>query len=216
MSKLLITGFGPFDGPLNASQVLVESLAGDPPPALAALAGRLALHVFTCDRATLQAQLEAVLERERPTLCLFLGQARGSSRLGLERLATNLLDFSRPDAAGHQPRGERIDPRGPAAYWSTLPRSDELIAAWQAAGISAGFSNHAGNHLCNQLLYLALHRAAASDGAPRCGFLHLPLLPEQSRGRRDDSARMPLAMSRTASVIALQVLIGGAGRQPPG
>ncbi len=104
------------------------------------------------------------------------GFSRGRS---IERIATNLRDFGTPDRHGNLPRDVPIAHGGPAAFHSTWPEQRRLTAALNAAGIPAAMSNDAGNHLCNQLLYLALC-AAAKRGQP-CAvtFVHVPVLPQQ-------------------------------------
>lgn len=205
--RLLVTGFGPYDGALNASQVLVESLRDDPPREPWSLSGRVTFHVFDCNTATLALQLDDVLSRCRPATCLFLGQARYNNRVQLERLAVNVRDFGVPDARGSRPCNLPVVAEGPVAYWSTLPRMEAILTAWRDAGIPGVLSNHAGTHLCNQLLYLALHRAASRRGSRQAGFLHLPVLPQQVPREDRCSPWMSLEMSRRAVVIAVNRLL---------
>lgn len=204
---LLLTAFGPYDGGLNASEALLDSLRDDPPAELAVWVDRVAFHVFACDTETLPGQLEAALSRYRPSTCLLLGQTRQRNRLALERLAVNVRDFQVPDACGAQPCNLPVVADGPAAYRSTLPAMAEIIAAWHGAGIPAVLSNHAGTHLCNQLLYLALHRAASRGDVLDTGFLHLPVLPEQVPSEDHRSPWMSLELTRRALTIAISRLL---------
>ena len=208
--RLLVTAFRPYDGALNASQVVLESLRDDPgrEPWSLALGEGIAFHVFDCDTATLGLQLDDVLSRCRPATCLFLGQARYNNRAQLERLAVNVRDFGVPDARGGRPCNLPVVAEGPAAYWSTLPRTEAIVTAWRDAGIPGVLSNHAGTHLCNQLLYLALHRAASRRESRQAGFLHLPVLPQQVPGEDRRSPWMSLAMSRRAVAMAVNRLLG--------
>ena len=204
--RLLVTAFGPYDGALNASEVLLDSLRNDPPGELQALGDRVAFDVFVCDTRTLDDQLGEALSRHSPSCCLFLGQARQRNRLALERLAVNIRDFGVPDARGAQPADLPVIADGPAAYWSTLPATGDILSAWRRAAIPAVMSSHAGTHLCNQLLYLALHRAAAGE-APPAGFLHLPVLPEQIPSGDQRSPWVPLGLTRRALTIAIRCLL---------
>jgi pyroglutamyl-peptidase len=204
---LLVTAFGPYDGVLNASEAVVESLRRDPPGELSPLGDRVAFHVFDCDTATLAVQLEKVLLRCRPATCLFVGQARDSNRARLERLAVNVRDFGVPDARGGRPCNLAVVEGGAAAYRSTLPRMEAIVSAWHDADLPGVLSNHAGTHLCNQLLYLALHRAACRSEALEAGFLHLPVLPQQVPRDDHHGPWMSLAMSRRAVAIAISRLL---------
>ena len=206
---LLVTAFGPYDAALNASEVLVDSLRNDPPGVLTDHGDRVAFHVFDCDTATIARQLDAAMSRYRPATCLFLGQARQRNRVALERLAVNVRDFGVPDARGAQPRSLAVIAGGPAAYRSTLPGMESIISAWHEAAIPAVLSDHAGTHLCNQLLYLALHRGAAGGAGRRAGFLHLPVLPQQVPPEDHHSPSLPLAMTRRAVAIAIKRLLQG-------
>jgi len=209
--KILVTGFEPTRGRFNASRELVNSYRADMPAELADHAAQLAFAVLPIDTLALRDNLEQLLDRHRPQCCVFIGQAAGRNRVNLARFATNLKDFNDPDANGNRPRGETIDANGPAAYRATLPGMDAMIEQMNAAGIPAACSNHAGNHLCNQLLYLGLHRTAASGDGPACGFLHIPLLPVQVMEHWRHSPHMPLATTRQALSIVLSALLADSG-----
>jgi pyroglutamyl-peptidase len=95
----------------------------------------------------------------------------------VETTALNRADFkSVADEDGLVLGGETpFDAAGPAARIATCA-ADEVRRAIRAAGVPAIVSHHAGTHLCNLTLYTLL---GALDPAVPCGFLHLPLLPEQ-------------------------------------
>ena len=59
--------------------------------------------------------------------------------------------------------------------------------------------------VCNNLLYCALHESAQKFPATRCGFVHVPYLPEQAK---DGSApSMSLALMTKALEIAAEVIV---------
>jgi len=205
--RILITGFEPFDDIVNASQVLVESLLTDLPAPLGRHSGALHFAVLPTHTHRTWPLLREQLDRLRPDYCLLTGQARGRDRVCLERIAINLKDFERPDAAGNQPRGESIVESGPAAYWSSLPTQHRLIAALDQAGVPAAHSSHAGTHLCNQTLYQSLHYAREQQRSLRCGFVHVPLLPVQTQGRHAGQPHLALDMARTAMAVLVQTLM---------
>lgn len=182
-------------------------MSQDLPPALAPYRTRLHFQILPLDsNAVLPALLDALAEYS-PRYCVLTGQAIGRNRIQWERVAVNLKDFNEADAAGHQPRAEPIHADGPVGYWSTLPAQDSTIAALNAIGIPAGFSNHAGNHLCNQILYQSLHLAATNKLNLGCGFLHIPALPAQAQTTETILPYMPLATTRQALAIILRALL---------
>jgi pyroglutamyl-peptidase len=52
-----------------------------------------------------------------------------------------------------------------------------MIAAINEAGLPGAISNTAGTFVCNDVLYSLLHHYAGTN--VRCGFIHVPWLPEQ-------------------------------------
>jgi pyroglutamyl-peptidase len=65
-------------------------------------------------------------------------------------------------------------------------------------GIPAATSRNAGNSLCNKILNHGLHYAKEYSLDLKCGFLHIPALPEQVISRWPQHPFMPLEMSRQA------------------
>jgi pyroglutamyl-peptidase len=195
--RILVAGFVPNDDGLNASQAVVESLKSEPPAALKPLGDRLRYAILPGDTHVLTDALVALIEEHDPAACVLVGQAPGRSKITFERIATNLRDFMVPDRAGNLEAGSRILAGAPAAYFSTVDAL-QLARTLESAGIPAAPSNHAGNHLCNQALFAALHHAATARPHMRVVFMHVPLLPSQVRARWTDSPTMPLAVLRDA------------------
>jgi len=170
---VLITGFEANDPPYrNASAVLVGALARRLQE-LRRVSGdaEVRTRIMPGDTMALSASLETALDEQPwPTHLLLLGQAPGRNKVTLERIATNLRDFGTPDRHGNLPRDVPIAHGGPAAFHSTWPDQKRLTAVLNAAGIPAAMSNDAGNHLCNQLLHLALCAAASHVPSPSCMF----------------------------------------------
>lgn len=104
-----------------------------------------------------------------------------------------------------------IVPGAPAAYFATLP-VHEMYAALRAAGIPAELSRDAGVYLCNQVSYVLLHAAATDPLNCRAGFVHLPLLPEQAAAMRPPAPSMSLETMCRAVRIAIETVVGQAGR----
>ena len=171
MKKLLITGFDPFGGErINPAWEAVKRL----PDSI----GEYELCKLEIPTVFSKAA-ETVLEKAAeycPDVILSVGQAGTRSAVTPERIAVNIRDARIPDNAGNQPRGEFCAEDGPAAYFSTMPVA-AMAEAICAAGIPGTVSNSAGAFVCNDTLYLLLHRFAGSS--TRVGFIHVPWLPEQ-------------------------------------
>jgi pyroglutamyl-peptidase len=196
MKRLLITGFDPFGGAtVNPSWMAVE---------------RLPDQIGECVLCKLQIPTvfgkatTAVLEIARqfcPDTILCIGQAGGRAAVTPERIGVNIRDARIPDNAGNQPRGEFVDPQGPAAYFSTLP-VEAMAQAIRDAGVDATVSNSAGAFVCNDVLYSLLHHY---DGtAVRVGFVHVPYLPEQGAPSME-LAQLVRALEAAITLITKEV-----------
>jgi pyroglutamyl-peptidase len=205
--KCLVSGFEPVPPHLNASYELICSLETDP-LAIPNFRETIIPVIMPLNTLTLQKAFIDAFEFHRPSSCLFIGQARGHNKIMLERIATNLKDFTEVDLGQQCPKGEQIHPDGPVAYWSTLPDQENWVQLLNQQGIPAAMSNHAGNYLCNQLLYESLHYIHTRHLAVPCGFMHIPLLPAQVQTQYREACFMPLSMTRQALEIILRSLVG--------
>jgi len=165
-ATVLVTGFGPFGGHThNPSARAVELLAREwAPPA------RLVTAVLPVSFARATAQLRALVEEHAPAVVLGVGLAAGRQRLGLERVALNLVDARIPDVDGAQPVDVPVVPGEPTARLTTLPVKAALLAL-QDAGLPAELSLSAGTYVCNAVMFAGL--TYAPDDAV-AGFLHVP------------------------------------------
>jgi len=171
--QVLLTAFEPFAGdPVNPSLLIARQLDGE------FIAGARVVAVeLPCVFHRALAVLDEALGRTRPTLAVALGLAAGREGLSIERVAINVDDARIPDNAGAHPVDEAIAKGGPAAWFSTLPIK-AIAAALQEAGVPATVSQTAGTFVCNHVFY-GLQQRLAGTGV-RSGFIHVPLLPEQS------------------------------------
>jgi pyroglutamyl-peptidase len=182
MTAILLTGFPSFAGvEQNPSEQIVAALGGSTIAGVEVVGRMLPVSAERTPGA-----VRAAIAETAPRLALLLGVAPGRPGLAIERTAVNLLDFPDPDNDGAQPVDVPIEPGGPVAYFATLPLR-RIVAAWHAAGIPGYLSESAGLFLCNAAMYSALHAAAAAGGPP-AGFLHLPSLPEEVAGQRDQAS----------------------------
>lgn len=202
-TSILVTGFVSTEIGLNASDVLVRSLMDNLPSSLVDTKHRIHCRLVDASTHDLRAKLEAMLDEVRPSHCLFVGQAPGRNSITLESTATNLRFTGPPPSPGDRPQSDVIDASGPQACSATLLRMDALVKKLRAAGIPAAISDNAGNNLCNQILYEGLQYAQKHAGLPRCGFVHIPALPQQVVERWPDYPFMSLDMLRDAMAIIL-------------
>ncbi|MFK8845269.1 pyroglutamyl-peptidase I [Streptomyces sp. Ac-502] len=177
-TRILLTGFEPFDGESsNPSWEAVRAAAAEPPAGLEITAVELPC-VYGRSRTALR---EAVAAHD-PDIVLCVGQAGGRPDLTVERVAVNIDDARIPDVAGAQPIDEPIVPGGPAAYFAALPVK-ACVAAVREAGVPASVSNTAGTFVCNHVFYDLMHLIATERPALRGGFVHVPYAPHQVAGR---------------------------------
>lgn len=211
--SLLVTAFGPWDGGSNASAALLAELEGRRERLESLAAAPVLLELLPVDTILAPELLARLLRMHRPRHALLTGQAAGRNRLMLERLAVNLRDFSIPDSSGATIRALPVVEDGPTAYLATWPDLPGAAAAIEEAGIPAGVSSHAGTHLCNQLLYTALHATALAGEGPATAFLHLPLTPAQVIAREPAAERHPNCahLDTALAARAIEILVGRLG-----
>ncbi|MFH8683848.1 pyroglutamyl-peptidase I [Streptomyces lydicus] len=182
MTRVLLTGFAPFDGEtVNPSWQAVRAAAAEPPAGIEVSAVEL-----PCVYGASVAVLRAAIEEARPEIVVCVGQAGGRPDITVERVAINVDDARIPDSSGAEPIDEPIVPGGPAAYFATLPVK-ACVAAVRAAGLPASVSNTAGTFVCNHVFYGLAHLLATELPGVRGGFVHVPYVPEQVTDRSQPS-----------------------------
>ena len=199
LPTVLLTGFDPFGGEtLNPSWLAAERLHGQ------VIAGHRVIGVeLPTSFARAPRVLRAAIRRHQPVLILCVGQAGGRAEISLEPIAINIDDARIADNDGAQLVDAPVVRSGPAAYFTTLPIKS-MCAALQAADIPIGISQTAGTFVCNHI-FSALVRTLAATPAhkrPRGGFIHLPFLPEQTKGK-PGTPDMPLDIM----IQALRIMI---------
>lgn len=165
---VLVTGFDPFGGhAVNSSWAAVEALAAHWPADGPELVGCRLPVTFAGAGPVLRAAVEAT----RPDLVVGVGEAGGRERIGLERVAVNVIDARIPDNDGAQPIDVPVVPGAPAAYFSSLPIK-ACVEALARADLPAEVSSTAGTYVCNAAFYALMHLVAGSG--VRAGFVHVP------------------------------------------
>ena len=179
--KILLTGFEPF-GPVrgNPSEQIVRRIAAQ---ARSRGDGDLLAEILPTEFSAAEKRIRQLIRKFRPGAVLCLGVAPKREKISLERVALNLDDDLLPDNAGRLRAGRRIIPRGPAAYWSTLPL-ERIRKQLDRRGVSVSYSNHAGTYLCNHVFYVARHETERMENRATCGFLHVPPVRRRSKNRK--------------------------------
>lgn len=198
-SKILLTGFTPFDGESVNPALEAVKLVKSPLPEIELIKLEVPT-VFTRSGELVAAAMDKYL----PDTVICVGQAAGRSAVTPERIAINVDDARIPDNDGAQPVDKPIAADGPAAYFATLPIK-AVVQAIRAAGVPAEVSNSAGTYVCNHLMYAVLHHAATDHPGMRAGFIHVPCIPEQTSGK--DVPSLPLDRIVTALEAAITAVI---------
>ncbi len=176
MSKVLVTGFGPYaNTPVNPAQLTANAIDGMTIAGASVVSRIVPGAYFESIAATVRA-----VEEERPELLIMLGEFGGRAVITVERLAQNLNDCARygvADTAGKVLGGEPTAADGPVAYWATTPNR-AMVVAMRKAGVPADLSDAAGTFVCNHLMYGMLHHITTNGLSIRAGWVHLPFLPE--------------------------------------
>ena len=172
--NILITGFEPFGGEtVNPAWEAVKGLQdyiGSMP---------VCKVLLPTEFGRAEEALDAALEKYDPAIAVCVGQAGGSDRIRLERVAVNLRDASGPDNAGRKPTDEPVVPGGPDGLFSTLPLR-AVHEALKHSGIPAALSLSAGTFVCNSVMYHLMYRLRMGGGKAKGGFVHVPFLPAQA------------------------------------
>lgn len=203
--KALLTGFEPFGGDrLNPSEMVVRRFSEVGTSELPGLEIHTVVLPVSFRRAGMV--LRGLLDELKPDIYIGLGLSAGISYVTVERVAINVKDARIPDNDGEQPVDEPIDPDGPAAYFTTLPKK-AIVRRLRESGIPAAISNSAGTFLCNYVTYISLHYSARYGYPRRAGFMHLPLLPEQAATRSGERAGIPPSMSLDMMMRAIKIAL---------
>lgn len=185
--SILVTGFLPFLGEkLNPSQLLLQSCQN--------IAGvdTLLLPVSYSEATRV---LREHLEKKSYDSVVMLGQAGGREKISLERIAINWQETLHADETGVRPPARRLHENAEEdAYFSSLPL-EKIFARLESLKIPVEISFSAGAFVCNAVFFEAAHLLDGSK--TRCGFIHIPYLPEQVLDKPDKPS-MPLAQMQSA------------------
>jgi pyroglutamyl-peptidase len=209
---ILITGFEPYGGRrLNPAYKVMKRLDRR------RIDGRDVVgRALPVALAGLRESIGGLIADINPHTVISLGLWPGESAIRIERLAVNIADFEIADNDGALVIDEPLASKGPSALMATLPVR-EIETAMLGEGIPARLSTTAGTFLCNACLYSFLHIAEQHPHAIRCGFLHMPFLPEQvaelmqagrssSRGELDQTKNLAsMELDRIVRAVELAI-----------
>ncbi|MEM9084068.1 MAG: pyroglutamyl-peptidase I [Planctomycetota bacterium] len=182
--RVLITGFEPFGGArTNCTEMVVRTIEAErlTDEITGSFDVRTAILPVTDSEGP--AMLERAIKEHAPDGVIALGEAETRTNVSVERVALNLKDYRIPDNAGRTCRDEPIAVEGDDAYFAALP-VHTVCEAVQSEGVPCRLSRDAGLFLCNQIMYEVLKRVRVEGVLRYGGFLHLPLVREQSGEKR--------------------------------
>ncbi len=202
MTRLLVTGFGPFPlVPRNPSGALAQAIARHPRLRLAGIEAR-ALVLDTAYRA-IDGSLRPAVAAWRPDAVLMIGVAARRRCVCVEGQALNRASRLFPDVGGRVGAGFALAPDLPLRLRSRAPVG-RILRILAQAGLPARASRDAGRYLCN-----ASYFALLAEGAAPAAFIHVPM----PRGPRPGDRRPSLRAMEAGLVGAALAL---ALTRPPG
>jgi pyroglutamyl-peptidase len=190
VTKLLVTGFGPFPGaPENPTEPLIRALAEELPEKFGASAVEAV--VLPTEYRRSWSTLRRLYSSFSPDVVIQFGLNSGAEAIHLECVGRNQVASTKPDANGYAPASTRLLKDGPATIAATFP-SAEILAALKVAGFPATLSDDAGHYVCNATLYRSL--IAAPEGR-RVGFVHVPPASHMTNERLAAAAKIILKVA---------------------
>ena len=202
MDNVLITGFESFaDNTENPSESLALALDGEHLREGTLVQGLVLPVDFEHCFEELARELEGIIAQhgEAPKAIVCLGLSQKAKIFQLEKVAINFQYAKISDNAGHSPRGNKIRPTGPDAYFSNVP-VEKWVEQLNAEPIEKnedpcyGLSLSAGSFVCNTLYYHLLDYLQQSSerfSQTQALFCHVPSIqgdfqafPQTSEGQK--------------------------------
>lgn len=192
MSKILVTGFEPWDDwPHNPSGDIALALDGQKVGTCEIVSAVLpVVHGQDIDC------VKSMMAIHNPLAVVSLGLHGSASVLHIERVAVNLKVIGEEDLP--------VVAEGPDAYLATLPTRKMVMAIQKEAHVPAKMTYSAGTFLCNHIMYSTLHHVSVSKVDVLAGFIHIPPTPDMVR--HTGKASMALTDIQRGVMAALQVV----------
>jgi len=202
VKRLLITGFEPFKKlKINPSEEVVKLLKDEELDSSV-----ITTAVLPVDMKSVWRVMEEVILGFRPDIILGLGLALRRSKISLEKVAINLLDFEFEDNSGNFVEDVRILEGSPDAYFSNMPLR-LLEKKLKEREIPVRISYSAGAFLCNQVFYLIMNHIKGNKNKILGGFVHLPPVPEIDLSDEYSHNTLPLAVEFKAVKLICSTLV---------
>jgi len=87
-----------------------------------------------------------------------------------------------------------------------------MVNALHQAGVPAKVSNTAGTFVCNHIMYQVLYYASKNHPSLKAGFIHVPFLPEQVKGKNQYPS-MKLEEMVQALTLCVETVINYNGKE---
>lgn len=174
--RVLISGFESFGGrKINPTALLIEALQNKDIPIPEGLKVDQILLPVTFEHSFYN--LQHRINEFNPDVVIAFGLSAKADAIKLETMALNKIHAEISDNDGVRPREQMINHLGEPSYPSTLPLQG-IEGVLTEAGIPVKMSSDAGTYVCNYVFYRMME--SNQDSLRLCGFIHVPLLPEQA------------------------------------
>ena len=195
--KILLTVFEPFGGDMiNSTQEVAKQIHIDG-------AEIIKINVPVVFNKAGDVVYKTIIE-EKPDVVLCLGQAEGRAEITPEVVAINLQEARIADNEGNKPSAIKCIEQGENAYFSSLPIR-KIVENIKKENIPVRLSYTAGTYVCNDLMYSVLYHIESEFPNLIGGFIHLPILDEQVKGR--DIPSISLKDATRGIEIAIKTII---------
>jgi pyroglutamyl-peptidase len=199
-TKVLVTGFGPFDDwDTNPTLEIIEKLDGK--RISGAKIYTVALPVTFNESGAI---LVESIRKIKPDIVISLGLASGRPGISIERVAINIADARIPDENNFAPVDIPIKKNGENAYFSSIPIK-KIVTDVREEGIPCYVSNTAGTFMCNYIMYLDLYYSETQGIPKKAGFIHVPNTPPEVTDKQIPS--MSHDVMRRAVEIAIECAV---------
>jgi len=206
--KILLTGFEPFgDLKVNPSQDILERI----------MDGHTLCNLHEINTTILPvsfdsagARIKKTIQEFKPDAILSLGLSEGSDSITLERKAMNLKQDTGVLNTKNINGPKLILFGRPISYKSTLPL-ERIYRSLKDRNIPVTMSDNAGKYICNYVFYLACHQIKLLKNSGKAGFIHVPLMLEQTLESTSDIPSLPLNLMVNAIESCIEIIITSFG-----
>ena len=201
---VVLTGFEPFaDFEVNPSWEAAKTFDGEEIDSFEVKSFQIPL-VYT----EIKPAITRIIDEHEPAVIINLGQSY-RPLISLEKVAINLADTAKSTVTyncGTRPKDEALEPKAPAAYFTTLPIR-KILNKLRQNNIPAEISYTAGTFGCNQIFYDTMHKIHKDRLCIKAGFMHVPSLPSQVTQLQKTRKRNIPSMNLDTTIEAVETAI---------